>query len=191
MTYPDEFINKIIQGDCLEVMKEIPDQSIDLVLTDPPYYKAKMAYKNFNDDQDFDSFHKFILEFLNQAKRIGKIVIFPSGKYDTELFLYRVAPPRWRLCWHKGASSNISAVGFNDFELMLVYGDKVCVNQHDHFFVTNNEKMWNYGHPCPKPIGWAKWIVKRFSPDGGLVLDPFSGSGTVAVASKELGRKFN
>jgi len=37
MVYPDDFINKIIQGDCLEIMKEIPDNSIDLVLTDPPY----------------------------------------------------------------------------------------------------------------------------------------------------------
>ena len=37
MTYPDDFINKIIQGDCLEVMKQMPDKSVDLVLTDPPY----------------------------------------------------------------------------------------------------------------------------------------------------------
>jgi site-specific DNA-methyltransferase (adenine-specific) len=37
MKYPNDFVNKIICGDCLEVMKEIPDKSIDLVLTDPPY----------------------------------------------------------------------------------------------------------------------------------------------------------
>ncbi len=37
MNYPEDFINKIIQGNCLEVMKEIPDRSIDLILTDPPY----------------------------------------------------------------------------------------------------------------------------------------------------------
>ena len=37
MKYPDDYINKIIQGDCLEVMKGIPDKSVDLVLTDPPY----------------------------------------------------------------------------------------------------------------------------------------------------------
>jgi len=37
MTYPDDFIDKVICGDCLELMKEIPDKSVDLVLTDPPY----------------------------------------------------------------------------------------------------------------------------------------------------------
>lgn len=37
MKYPDDFINKIICGDCLEVLKDIPDQSIDLTITDPPY----------------------------------------------------------------------------------------------------------------------------------------------------------
>ena len=35
--FPDDFINKIICGDCLDVMKDIPDKSVDLVLTDPPY----------------------------------------------------------------------------------------------------------------------------------------------------------
>lgn len=37
MKYPEDFINKVICGDCLEVMKQIPDKTIDLVLTDPPY----------------------------------------------------------------------------------------------------------------------------------------------------------
>lgn len=37
MNYPEDYINKIIQGDCLEVMKGIPDNSVDLVVTDPPY----------------------------------------------------------------------------------------------------------------------------------------------------------
>jgi len=37
MKYPEDFVNKIICGDCLEVMKDIPDKSVDLVLTDPPY----------------------------------------------------------------------------------------------------------------------------------------------------------
>lgn len=37
MKYPEDFINKIIQGDCLEVMKQMPDKCVDLVVTDPPY----------------------------------------------------------------------------------------------------------------------------------------------------------
>ena len=50
--------------------------------------------------------------------------------------------------------------------------------------------MGNYGHPCPKPISWAKWLIERACPKDGLVLDPFLGSGTTVVACKELGRKY-
>jgi len=48
MKYPDDFVNKIICGDCLEVMKDIPDKSVNLVLTDPPYpdyHKEIYSYK--------------------------------------------------------------------------------------------------------------------------------------------------
>ena len=51
MEYPKDYINQIIQGDCLEVMKGIPDKSVDLVLTDPPYGLG-ICYKNYNDTQD-------------------------------------------------------------------------------------------------------------------------------------------
>jgi site-specific DNA-methyltransferase (adenine-specific) len=47
----------------------------------------------------------------------------------------------------------------------------------------------NNGHPCPKPMAWARWLVSRAAVEGATVLDPFAGSGTVLMASKELGRK--
>jgi len=57
MNYPDDFINKVIQGDCLEVMKDIPDKSVDLVVTDPPYnmdYSGRgkvNKFEGFNNDK--------------------------------------------------------------------------------------------------------------------------------------------
>ena len=74
LTYPDDFINKIICGDCLEVMKQIPDKLIDLVLTDPPYpdyYKEEYKY--------FDG----ILEILKKFS--CKQLIFWSAKVDFPL----------------------------------------------------------------------------------------------------------
>jgi DNA modification methylase len=182
--------SEIYLGDCLEVMKEIPDKSIDLILTDPPYAGAGMKYYSFN-DRDIEKVNNLVFNFLQIAKQKAKIIIFPSGKFITEIMLYQKDPPKWRLCWYKGATSNISAVGFNDWEMMMVYGDKICVNQHDHFSIfSGKDKLGNYGHPCPKPVPWAKWIIYRFCPDGGGVLDPFMGSGTTGVACKELGRNF-
>lgn len=179
----------LMLGDCLDLMKQIPDKSIDLVLTDPPYAGAGMNYDSF-DDMNINKVNELIFNFLEIAEQKAKIVIFPSGKFITEIALYQRHPPKWRLCWNKGGGSNISAVGFNDWEMMMVYGEKVCVNQHDHFTAVNTEKKGNYGHPCPKPTKWAKWIIQRFCPKDGIVLDCFMGSGTTGVACKELGRKF-
>jgi site-specific DNA-methyltransferase (adenine-specific) len=45
------------------------------------------------------------------------------------------------------------------------------------------------GHPCPKPVEWALWLVERCCPASGTVLDPFMGSGTTLRAAKDIGRK--
>ena len=185
----EQFVNTVICGDCLEVMRDWPDGCVDLVLTDPPYALAGMAYDKC-DDGNYAAITKMVIDFVDIAERVALITIFPSGKYRTEIELYQKRPPKWRLCWHKGATPNISAVGFNDWEMMLVYGKKVWRGQHDHFFARCSEKKGNYGHPCPKPIDWAHWLISRFSNPADLILDPFCGSGTTCVAAKVLGRRY-
>jgi len=177
----------IYHGDCLEILPELP--KVDLVLTDPPYATAGMKYESY-DDSNYRKTTDLVFSMLEIAEQKAKIVLFPSGKFQTEIELYQKKPPKWMLCWHKGATSNCSAVGFNDWEMIMVYGEKVCVNQHDHFYARNNEKLGNYGHPCPKPLEWAEWLISRFCPDNGHVIDPFLGSGTVAVACCKLKRHF-
>lgn len=189
MNWPNDYLNHILTGDCLSIMKDIPDDSIDLLLTDPPYAGAGMKYDIFKDG-DKDAVTKLVLDFVALARQKAKIVIFPSGKYETELSLFHDAPPQWRMCWYKCACGGLSKVGFNDWEMMMVYGKKICVNAHDHFTVPNTEKMGNYGHPCPKPLKWAEWIINRFSPVKGIVMDCFAGSGTVLLAAERLGRSW-
>ena len=74
-------INQIICGDCLEVMKCIPDKSVDLVLTDPPYNVGKQ-FGEFNEGKIFDK--EFHTHWLNEAKRIinpyGGGVIYVLGR---------------------------------------------------------------------------------------------------------------
>jgi len=170
-------------------MAQLSDKCVDLILTDPPYAGAGMKYDMY-DDTDKEKTTQLVLDFLKEAKRIGKIVIFPSGKYDTEIKLFQTDPPNWRLCWHKGSTPNVSKVGFNDWEMMMVYGEKICVYTHDHFTVHNTEKRGNYGHPCPKPLKWAQWLINKFCPVNGIVFDPFLGSGTVMVAAETLNRRW-
>ena len=54
----------------------------------------------------------------------------------------------------------------------------------------STEQTEKNGHPCPKPIGQWKWLLKRTSLEGWTILDPFLGSGTTAVAAKQLGRNY-
>ena len=78
MKYPDDFINKVICGVCLEVMKQIPDGAVDLVLTDPPYFETK---------GEFDYKWSCFDEYLNDVDRWGD-VIKDISKETTTLFWF-------------------------------------------------------------------------------------------------------
>jgi DNA modification methylase len=58
---------------------------------------------------------------------------------------------------------------------------------HDYFAIA--PEMDRFGHSCPKPVGYAKWLIKRLT-DSGTILDPFLGSGTTGVAAVQMGRNF-
>ena len=173
----------IYHGDCRDVLPQFPDKSFDLVLTDPPY-GVGIEYGMFEDTLANVRDHLSFL--IPECVRVAKISTMTAGKYETELWIWKNHPPSWRLCWHKGSPGTTSAVGFNDWELVFVWGDEIHRNAHDHFYA-QPEKMGAYGHPCPKPLGYSMWIGKWFSDIS--ILDPFGGSGTTAVAAKQLGRK--
>ena len=182
----EEYKNKIICGDCLDVMRKIPDKSIDLILTDPPY-GVNLKYDVYDDTEErwFEMMDKIIPEM----RRIAKMVIFPSCQIKRLDWFYKNHKPDWLICWHKGSPGHASYIGFNDWEPHIVYG-KNTNTMHDYFSVVNNEKMGNYGHPCPKPISWAEWIISRATKEGQIVLDPFNGSGTTTFVAQKLGRNF-
>lgn len=155
MKYPKDFINKIIQGDCLEVMKEMPDKSVGLVLTDPPYgigadkgiggYGSSKTDKHYEDDWD--------------SKRPDKVIIF-GGQFFTELL---PANGHW-IVWDKKG----------DIQFDNPFGD--C------------ELAWtNINKKSVKKFGS---IIENYVDDNTVILDPYLGSGTTAVAAKQLGRKY-
>ncbi len=188
LKYPEDFINKIIQGDCLEVMKSIPDNSVDLVLTDPPY-GINLEYNNYKDSEE--NWFKLMDKVIPELKRISKMVIMPSCQIRRLKWIYDNHPPDWLICWYKGSTGHASFVGFNDWEPHLVYGKtRNQLFMYDFFRTKSSPKKGTFNHPCPKPIEWANWIIKRATQEGDIVLDCFLGSGTTAVACKNLGRKF-
>jgi site-specific DNA-methyltransferase (adenine-specific) len=71
----DNYLNKITTGDCREVMREMPANSIDLMVTSPPY-GVGIAYDSFNDDMNFEAYKEFSREWLSEAFRVLK----PDGR---------------------------------------------------------------------------------------------------------------
>jgi len=87
MKYPDDFINKIITGDCLGVMKDIPDDSVDLVLTDPPYNIKKAEWDNIPNYVEW--FGNCLLEMQRVLKDNGSLYFFHND------FLQMVEIQNW------------------------------------------------------------------------------------------------
>lgn len=180
--YEDDAVT-IYCGDCRDVL---PGLRGDLVLTDPPY-GVGMEYG----DESFDSLElakPLYFEFIGLAVQAAPIVLTTVGCFAIETYLYAHLPPRWRLCWRKGITSRPSPVGFTDWEPVFVYGEKVHRHAHD-LFTVQPARLGSFGHPCPKPLGFAEWLISRFCDVGAVVIDPFMGSGTTLVAAKNGGRR--
>ncbi len=178
-------INQIIQGDCLEVMKEWPDNCVDLVLTDPPY-GIGLEYADYDDTED--GWYDMMLRLIPECKRLSSMSVMPTCRIKALEWIYTHIPPDWLICWYKGSPGHRSFIGFNDWEPHLVYGKNEGVQMHDYFYC--QPEMVKLGHPCPKPIGWAYWMIERMTKPGDLILEPFLGSGTTCVAAKMLGRNY-
>lgn len=201
----------LILGDSYKLIKHIPDNSIDCIVTDPPYEMAVTqgsgnfgAEKNINYAQYADisgGFDYSILdEFVRVLKRIN-LYIFCSRSQILPLLKYFVDDKgcNWTpLNWHKDnvcpACNNRYA---SDTEYCLFFREKgvkvygtfetkktYCVTHMN----TKDKRLYN--HPTPKPLNFVKNMIFNSTKEGDIVLDPFSGSGTTAVACELLKRRY-
>ena len=214
MNYPDDFINKIICGDCLEVMKDIPDKSVDLVVTSPPYNfngfnrdGRVINYLDYKDNLKTSDYKKWIENILVESSRVLKIggVLYwnHKGKYEN----YKYSPPHWvidlcplnlfqEIIWKYPSSPDVAKVKwYPRFENIYMFSKgKLDYFNPDMAKIGNvweiNHSMGKINHPAPYPLGLAKRCVESVTKENNIVLDPFIGSGTTAVACKSLGRKY-
>ena len=175
----------VVCGDCLELMKALPDGCVDAVITDPPY-GVGLEYQNGKTDSRCE-WRDCMVRLVPEARRIARFTILPSCRILEMPWIYAHIPPDWLICWFKGSPGTSASIGFNDWEPHLAYG-RPQTAMHDYFYAA--PKPFDNDHPCPKPLAWGTWLVSRAVPVGGSVVDFFLGSGTTAVAAKKLGRHF-
>ena len=197
-------------GDCFELMQNVPDNSVDLVVTDPPYlietsgggiYKqANIHYANELSEMK-DGFAESILdEFCRALKKIN-IYIFCSQKQIIPLLDYFVKRKKcnWNLlCWHKSNTvPNCGNKYLTDTEYALFFREKGVriygsFNTKRTYYVTSPSRKdkKTFGHPTVKPLEIVQNMVLNSSQEHDMVLDPFMGSGTTGVASVKANRSF-
>ena len=197
LNWPDDFVNKVICGDCLEVMKGMPDQCVDLVLTDPPYginggrgggskARGRGNYSGiFQDTREY--IRDMVIGALKDCFRISRATIITPGSKNLDLY------PQYDSfgCFYQPAAMGFQRWGMMDAQPILFYGEYYLqgIKPMPCSFILT-EKPSCTEHPCSKPINaWIK-LLERSCPKESIIFDPFLGSGTTAVAAIQTGRRF-
>ena len=207
-------MEQLYNRDSLQFMKESPANSVDAIITDPPYNisrdnnfttmgRAGIDFGEWDKDFDLTSWIKVAEPLL---KKGGNIVIFNSWKNMTNI------------------TKSLEENGFEVKDLIRWKKTNAMPRNRDRRFITDNEVAvwavkkggkWTFnrlsdtyeipeivggltpksekiegGHPTQKPVYVMKWLIERLTNEGDVVLDPFMGSGTTGVACKNLNRKF-
>ena len=198
MTWPDDFLNKVVQGDCRDLLRELPDGCVDAVVTDCPYgtggwFRTETGLgagvgKDFHVQEEWDEWD---IAWLYQAMRIARTVItFLPQKRIGEVWPLR--DPARLLLWVKPDPRPAFSV-MHAFDPIMALGPLQGVWSYDymiHTAIKPNRNTEAEGHPHQKPLAVMAWLVRLACPPGGTVLDPFIGSGTTAVACIMEGRNF-
>ena len=171
-------------GDCLEVMKTLPDGCVDAVITDPPY-GVGVKYTSYDDTRD--NLAKLVLAFMPDALRLARTVLVTCGNGNQHLY----PVPTWTLCWHIPAGCGYNKYGFTTWQPILAYGKPYRPGGKAYpDSISMSPRAEDSEHPCNKPIVLMKTIIERYVPPNATVLDPFMGSGTTGVACVQTGRNF-
>jgi len=207
---------KLMQGDCLERMTDIPDGSVDMILTDPPYGTTVCKWDSIIPLEPMWEHLKRIIK-PNRA-----IVMTASQPFTTTLISSNMKMFKYCWVWHKRTSANIGAARFQPLkthEDVVVFGGNykpqmvkgkmrkkggkvanpdvvggmkpVYYDSDEYFPVSVLDIKTERGyHQTQKPIALMEYMIKTYTNEGETVLDFTMGSGTTGVACVNTGRNF-
>ena len=199
--YQDSAVT-IYHGDCREILPQL-DVKVDLVLTDPPYgvgligkrakqrgggQKIREDTYSFADTPDY--VRDIVLPAIETCRGLAASLIVTPGVRN----MWAYPQPDDVGCFFTATGTGVGRWGFTCMSPILYYGKDPFLalglgSRANSCGQTYPNDANQQAHPCAKPLRMVKWLVWRGSMEGGLVLDPFMGSGTTLVAAQSLGRK--
>ncbi len=185
--------NRVLSGDCIRVMRDLPAASVDFVLTDPPYlcrYRDRDGRTVLNDADDAWVYPAFAQ--IHRVLKPDSLLISFYGWNRADVFV-----SAWRDAGFHIAGHIVFAKPYSSKSRYLTF-------RHECAYVLAKGRPplpanplpdvlpWRYTHnrlhPTQKPVEPLASLISSLCPEGGLVLDPFCGSGSTLVAAQECGR---
>ena len=226
-SYPPEYINSIQFGNS-ENMKDIPDNSVHLMVTSPPYNVTK----EYDEDLSFEQYLLLLRNVFSETYRVlvyggracinianlGRKPYIPLSDYLSQMMIDIGFLMRGEIIWYKGAGAGVSMawgswqsasnpVLRDTHEYILVFSkgsfSRKKVDGKENTiakdqFMEWTKSVWNFnpesakkvGHPAPFPIELPYRLIQLYSYKDDIILDPFMGSGSTAIAALKSSRNY-
>ena len=187
--------NRIINGDCTEVLKTVATESVDFVLTDPPYF---VRYKDRSGRTIKNDRHPgALLKVFDDVYRVLKpdslcISFYGWQAIDAFMQAWKSAgfKPVGHIVWHKSYASSTRFFQYRHEQAYVLAKGRPSLPAEPLSDVQPWIYSGNLSHPTEKAVGILKPLIEAFTKPGQIVLDPFAGSGSTLVAASLAGRKY-
>ena len=192
---------RLWHGDCLELMKNIPDGSVDLVLTDPPYGMSfrsnhrKEKYNEIQNDKSLEWLERYISECYRVIKNNSAIYCFCSW-HNVDVFKQAIEKKfkvKNILIWEKNNTSmgDLKGSYAPKYEMIIfAHKGRKLLNGFRYADIIKASRTGNKNHPTEKPVDLLETFIKNSSDENTVVFDGFMGSGSTGVACVNTNRRF-
>lgn len=188
-------------GDCMDVLKELPDEAFDLAIVDPPYYSGPERRQFYGSRVSRIGVSRLYekseqwdvpgVEYFRELMRVARYYVIWGCNYFDYVFAHG------RIVWDKcnGASSfsdcEIAATNlFESVRLFPFMWNGMCQGKsmsEGRVMQGNKKRNEKRIHPTQKPVALYAWILSKYAGEGWRILDTHLGSGSIAIACDNLG----